>query len=242
MKICVAQTRPFTGDVQTNIEQHHRLIGEAASLGADMIIFPELSLTGYEPTLAVGLATSPDDHRFDTLQQLSTTAGVVIGVGMPTINVAGICISMILFQPGNTRQIYSKKYLHADEEPFFVSGDNLSGLILHKTNAALAICYELSVPEHAEQAWKNGSSVYIASVAKTARGMDQASNRLSNVANTYSMTVLLSNCVGLCDGDLCAGRSAAWDNTGKLIGQLNDRDEGILIVDTGTHQVLTRKF
>jgi len=72
--------------------------------------------------------------------------------------------------------------------------------------------------------------------------MDQASNRLSNVANTYSMTVLLSNCVGLCDGDLCAGRSAAWDNTGKLIGQLNDRDEGILIVDTGTHQVLTRKF
>ncbi len=47
MKICVAQTRPVKGDIQTNIDNHKRLIDLAISNGADTIIFPELSITGY---------------------------------------------------------------------------------------------------------------------------------------------------------------------------------------------------
>jgi predicted amidohydrolase len=49
MKICAAQTRPVRGDIQTNIDNHKKLIDLAVSNGADIIIFPELSLTGYEP-------------------------------------------------------------------------------------------------------------------------------------------------------------------------------------------------
>ena len=49
MKICVAQTRPIKGDIQSNIDHHKRLIDLAVSNGADTVIFPELSLTGYEP-------------------------------------------------------------------------------------------------------------------------------------------------------------------------------------------------
>ena len=52
MKICAAQTRPFRGDVQRNIAKHKKIIDLAASNGADIIIFPELSLSGYEPKLS----------------------------------------------------------------------------------------------------------------------------------------------------------------------------------------------
>ena len=57
MKIAVAQTKPVTGDIDSNIKNHITLATVAADNGADIIIFPELSLTGYEPSLAKQLAT-----------------------------------------------------------------------------------------------------------------------------------------------------------------------------------------
>jgi len=57
--------RPLKGDIQSNIKNHKILIDLAVYNGADTIIFPELSLTGYEPELAKKLATTPDDSRFD---------------------------------------------------------------------------------------------------------------------------------------------------------------------------------
>ena len=69
MKICVAQTRPVKGDIQSNIDNHKKLIDLAVSFGADKVIFPELSLTGYEPHLAKELATNQDDCRFSMLSR-----------------------------------------------------------------------------------------------------------------------------------------------------------------------------
>jgi predicted amidohydrolase len=60
-KICVAQTRPVKGDIQSNINSHKNLINLAVAIVAELIIFPELSLTGYDPTLAKELATSAHD-------------------------------------------------------------------------------------------------------------------------------------------------------------------------------------
>ena len=110
MKICVAQTRPIIGDIQRNIEHHKNFIALVGSYGADTVIFPELSLTGYEPTLAEALATQPADKRFDDFQTISNTEQITIGVGVPTKTRTGICISLVLFQPHQARQTYSKQY------------------------------------------------------------------------------------------------------------------------------------
>jgi predicted amidohydrolase len=237
MKICVAQTRPVTGDIQGNIDSHKKLIDLAISNGADVIIFPELSLTGYEPKLSKDLATNQDDSRFDDFQEISNTGQITVGVGVPTKNNTGIYISMVLFQPHKARQTYSKKYIHPDEEEFFIGGQSFTGLKVNQTNVALAICYELSVPEHAEAAFKSGAEVYIASVAKFVNGVGKAIDRLSEIANQYSVPVLMSNCIGQADGDECAGKTSVWNNKGVLVGQLNDTDEGILIFDTGTQNL-----
>lgn len=240
MKICVAQIRPIKGDVQSNVSNHRKLIDIAVSNGADTIIFPELSITGYEPELAKELATNPNDSRFNDLQRISDTRQITIGVGVPTKSDIGICISMVLFQPHRARQTYSKKYLHSDEEPFFVSGQSTISLLGNETDIALAICYELSVPKHAENASKSGARVYIASVAKSADGVKKAAKRLSEIASGYSMTVLMSNCVGHCDNFESAGQSSVWNDAGLLLGQLNDTDEGVLILDTDTRELIER--
>ncbi len=240
MKICVAQTRPIKGNIQSNIDSHIKLIDLAVSNAAETVIFPELSLTGYEPELSKELATNQDDSRFEVFQKISDTKQITIGVGVPTKTNAGVCISMVLIHPHKARQLYSKKYLHSDEEPFFVSGQSTVGSIGNKPNIALAICYELSVPEHTENAFKSGAEIYIASVAKFVNGIDKALTRLSDIANKYSMTVLMSNCVGQCDGHECAGKTSIWSNEGLLLGQLNDTDEGLLIIDTDTQEVIEK--
>lgn len=240
MKICVAQTKAAKGDILRNIENHKKVIELAVFFGTEVVIFPELSLTGYEPTLAKELAASQDDPRLDQFQIISDTNAVTIGVGMPTKSHTGICISMILFQPKQPRQMYSKKYLHPDEEKFFCNGQGLPVLINDRVKISLAICYEISIPEHAENAFKNEAKIYIASVAKFVNGIDKALKRLSETAQKYSMTVLMANCIGESDGNECAGKTSIWNSKGLLVGQLDGTHEGILIVDTDTNDVVEK--
>ena len=241
MKIALAQTKPVRGEIQKNIEDHLTLIEQAAANGAAIIIFPELSLTGYEPSLAKELAIDATDSRLDIFQQLSDAKQLTIGVGVPTNSPDGIHITMVLFQPNKPRQVNSKMYLHADEEPFFVPGNNLTGLVINDNPVALAICYEISIPEHSESACKNGAQLYIASVAKTVKGVERSLVQLRDIASKFGMTVLMSNCVGMSEDGECGGRSSAWNNKGILLGQLNDTGEGLLIVDTST-QACSEKY
>lgn len=240
MKICAAQTKPVKGDIHTNMDSHIRFIDLAHSLGADCIIFPELSLTGYEPTLSKELALDQADSRLDDFQNISNAGRITIGIGIPSKHKSGICISMLLFQPYKARRMYSKKYLHPDEEKFFIPGQNFTRLWVNKTHIAPAICYEISIPEHAERAFNSGAELYIASVAKFINGIDKALKRLSGIAGKYSMTVIMSNCIGRSDGGECAGNTSVWNHEGVLVGQLNNKNEGLLIFDTDTQNVIEK--
>jgi predicted amidohydrolase len=141
-------------------------------------------------------------------------------------------IGMVIFQPGASRQVYGKQYLHADELPFFTAGDRQ--VFLDGKRIALSICYELSVPEHAAYAAAGGASIYLSSVAKTAAGMAKALETLAATASGYSLTVLLANCVGHCDDFDCGGQTAVLNNKGEVLAVLNAVDAGMLVYDTGT--------
>ncbi|NJN21437.1 MAG: carbon-nitrogen hydrolase family protein [Leptolyngbya sp. RL_3_1] len=241
MKICVAQTRPITGDIAANCDRHSQFVMRAVALGADLIVFPELSITGYEPTLAKDLAVEVGDRRFDRFQTISDAHAITIGIGAPTQHQTGICISLLLFQPQQPRQLYSKMHLHGDEEPCFVPGPAATGLIGPNGQVALAICYELSVPEHAANAARNGAGIYLASVAKSVDGVVKASSRLRAIARDHAMAVLMVNCVGLADGMDCPGQTSVWNHQGTLLHQL-DSEEGMILYDTATQSVLGQRF
>src|ERR1700753_1352804 len=123
MKIAVAQTRPVKGEIETNISHHKKLIAFAVENGAGMLVFPELSITGYEPELAKELATTPDDSRFDDFQLISNGSRVTIGIGVPILGEQGVMIGMVIFEPNKPRRLYCKQHLHSDELPYFVAGE-----------------------------------------------------------------------------------------------------------------------
>lgn len=86
--------------------------------------------------------------------------------------------------------------------------------------------------------FSNGAEIYVASVAKPAGDVDRAIARLSAIACEYRMTVMMSNCVGVCDGWQAAGKTSVWNKQGVLLSQLNDDDEGIIVVDTVMQDVI----
>jgi predicted amidohydrolase len=250
MKICVAQTRPFKGDVRSNIEGHLSLIGLTAEWAVDAIFFPELSITGYEPGLARQLAMTADDGRLAEFQKLSDGMGMIIGIGAPLkvdrdgagalTGAQGVMIGMVIFRPGAPRMAYCKQHLHKDELPFFVPGKGQAYLDVGDVKIGLSICYELSVPEHTEQLSRDGSDIYLSSVAKTAAGVEKAGETLAATSARYGMAVLMSNCIGHCDDFDCGGGSAVWNRQGRLLGQLDRLHEGILIFNTQTEEVIEK--
>ncbi len=238
MKISIAQFKSRIGDINHNISQHCKFIDSAVNNNSDLIIFPELSLMGYEPALANELAMYPTDPSLTIFQEISNEGNIIIGIGMAVRVNHSVFISMLLFHPGAPLQIYSKQFLHPDEETYFSRGQN-DTILINNTNIALAICYELSVKDHAKIAFENDASIYVTSVAKTQDGVDSAIKRLNEITNNYSMITMMSNCVGICDGVDCVGNSFIMNKNLQIIDQFDNTSEGILSYDTNS-QALTK--
>ncbi len=238
MKIAVAQIRPIKGDITANIDLHKKLIELAVFYKANAIFFPELSLTGYEPELAEDLASHQDDERLNVFQHMSDTSHITIGLGLPTKGKSGVHISLILFQPNRQRQTYSKQQLHADELPYFTQGEEQIILTVNDKKIAPAICYESLQPSHSDNAAKLGAEMYMASVAKSQNGINKAVIHYPAIAKKFLIPVLMSNCIGYYDNFESAGQSSAWTKDGVLAGQLDDKNEGLLIFDTETEQII----
>src|SRR5262245_38845614 len=83
LSLAAAQTIPVRGDVDANLAQHIRLARLAAHEGARMVVYPELSLTGYELDLAGDLAFSAADPRLAPLADAAASASQILIVGAP---------------------------------------------------------------------------------------------------------------------------------------------------------------
>ena len=228
MIICLAQIASFKGDIQKNIEKHIIYVKEAIEHRANLICFPELSITGYEPELAESLSTPIGDNRFDVFQELADSGAITICIGYPLIVENGINISMQIFQPNSSRQTYSKQYLHSDEKPYFVEGKEQIIIEIEGVRIAPAICYESLIPEHFDKANEMGCDVYLASVAKPNNNIERANKYFSQLSKNKNIPILMVNSIGYSDNFLAVGGSAAWDSTGDLINCLNSECEGLL--------------
>lgn len=231
MKIALAQIKSEMGDVEANLTHHLQIVEQAASLNADLIIFPELSLTGYAPEHAQELAMELGDPQLTRFVEASAKYQLTIGVGIPVKTTGKPLIGLALFEPNDSVNLYEKHYLHADELSTFSSGENYSGCIGNSEELALAICYEISIEAHALKAKNRGAAVYLASVAKTRSGVINASARLAKISHEHQMVSLMCNCVGTCEGQEAGGRSGVWNSQGELLCQLNEHDQGLLLYD-----------
>jgi len=236
MKVAAAQIRSKAGDIAYNLNQHLRVVERAIELGLDLVAFPELSLTGYEPTLARELAHEPDDPRFAPLQSLCDKGSLVVACGVPLRVPDGVQIGLLWFQPSAARQTYSKLWLHADEVPYFVPGCEQRIFNWKGRRIAPAICYESLQRPHAEHAARLGADIYLATVAKSATGIAKARNHNPQIARDYRLTVVMANSTGPADTFLSAGGSAIWNLSGDCVAHLGDTGEHLVWYDLESRQ------
>ncbi|WP_209400139.1 carbon-nitrogen hydrolase family protein [Pseudozobellia sp. WGM2] len=232
MKIVLAQIRQIRGNIEKNIDLHKRFISLAIENEADAVFFPELSITGYEPTLANELKIGLSGKLVSDFQELSNSNQMVVGLGAPLELKKGLFISMLIFQPSRPLETYCKQQLHDDEKPYFSEGASAKILNLKDGKIGLAICYESLRESHLNQNLDLGANLYLASVAKSQKGIENACSYFPDKAKANKIPILLVNSVGYCDNFEIAGQSAIWNSEGKLIAQLPQTQEGLLIYDT----------
>ena len=242
MKTAVIQLRPYPGKIESNIAAHERALMEIAAHGVNLAVFPELSLTGYEPLLAQELALDDGDPRLSVLQKISNRFDMVVGVGAPIRKGGKIHIGLIFFRPNTSVLNYFKKYLHPDELPFFFPGENISILNVKQAKVAPAICYEVSCEEHRNAALAYAPTLYVASVAKFEKGMASALQTLQDLSRRSALPVMISNSIGSADNGICIGQSSVWDRSGNLLVQLGTEEEGYLIYDSQTDSASIHKL
>jgi len=240
MRVAVAQIQVVKGNIEKNIENHLKWIKQAIVLNADFVVFPELSLTGYEPDLAAQLATHKNDPRLDEFQKLSDENNITIGVGMPTREEGLVFVSMVIFQANMERINYSKQHLYPPEKTVFTAGKNPMVLPFDTEVVAPAICYEAGQEEHCAYAQQNNADIYVASVLSSVNGIDAELKKLRNIARDKKMVTFMANYVGKSGGYECAGKSSVWNEKGELLGQFGEKKEGMLLFDSQTKELLTK--
>jgi predicted amidohydrolase len=233
LKIAVAQLASDWKNIVANINKHITLIHKAIDEKAAAIFFPELSLTGYEPTQASNLTIDINENILYTFQHLADKHHITIGIGAPTSSKGQVNISMIIFIPNHLPHYQYKKYLHPDEEAFFKPGDNPNILKIEDKNIGIGICYEIFVAAHEEENFISAKDVYIASVAKSADRLKKSYKKLQAISTKYQIPVFIVNSVGPNDDFVSAGGSAIWNSKGEMIAHLDGQKEDILVFDIG---------
>ena len=231
MTFAIAQPLP-RNTVEENFRDHCRMLDTAAQQRANLIVFPEMSMTGYTREKAAELAFDVDDARLGPVKSAAASQHIIAVAGAP-IRMNGVLHigSFILF-PDQSQSLYIKQFLHPAEERHFSSSFDHDPLIRYRgERISLAICADIDHPDHARQASDRQSSVYAASIFFTPGGTSEAHDRMKACASTHSMDVLISNYCGTVWNMESGGRSAYWPRQGVLVGALPADEPGLLLVE-----------
>jgi predicted amidohydrolase len=230
--LAAAQCAIRAGAIDTNLSLHLRFMAHARRQGVDLLLFPELSLTGYEPTLAEALAQDLDSPLLTPLRNLAQQAAMTTVLGLPLrlANHTKLVIAAVVFGADGSMSAYTKQHLHPGEERHFSAGTGGDLLSIAGLPVALSVCADFSHPEHAQQAARQGARVYASSVLIGEGGYAHDSSLLQGYAKHHGMAVLMANHGGPTGGWAAAGRSAFWDEEGVCVAATAGTGDCLLIV------------
>ena len=228
--IAAAQSASVPGEVSQNVARHLRLGALAAGRGAHLLVFPELSLTGYELAIARSHTLRPDSPELNPLRRLAADARMTVVAGAPMGNDKDqLHITAFVFRPDGSVLTYTKEHVHQSEENVFTSGPGGPTLLVGEATVALAICADAAQPRHAARAAARGANVYAVGAMIDEAGYARKSALLKNYAVEHRMAVLLANYSGATGGEVSAGKSAIWSEDGELIVASAGTEESLVV-------------
>jgi predicted amidohydrolase len=227
--IAAAQIAAVPGDVARNIESHAHLVAEAKPHSVNVLLFPELSLTGYEPSLAARLAFLPGDPRLTPLVLLAREHQMTLVVGAPLAAHPRPHLGALVISATGEITSYSKNHLHPGEEVFFSPGTAPLLLPRPPHTIGVAICADLSHATHPARYASLGANIYAAGVCLTTRGCAADAALLQGYARAHQLLVVMANYYGATGGYDTAGQSAIWAPDGQLLAQASASGDGLVL-------------
>jgi len=216
LTVAVAQPSCASYDVAVNAVTHAATVRSA---GARVVVFPELSLTGYEldaPAITV------EDPRLAPIVEACAESGSLALVGAPVHGDAGRShIAMLAIDGTGATVAYRKMWLGTAESDRFAAGGKPAALDVDGWRLGLAICKDTGIPQHASDTAALGIDAYLAGILESAEDGDVLDERARRVATGYQVWVAMASFAGSTGGGYAqaAGRSAIWTSDGDMIAQ-----------------------
>lgn len=216
LTVAVAQPPCASYDVAMNAVTHAATVRSA---GARVVVFPELSLTGYEldaPAITV------DDPRLAPIVEACAEAGSLALTGAPVRGDAGRShIAMLAIDGTGATAAYHKMWLGTAESNRFAAGSKPAVLDVEGWRLGLAICKDTGIPEHASDTAALGVDLYVAGVLESAEEAAVQDERARRIASGHRVWVAVASFAGSTGGgfDQAAGRSAIWTSDGVVIAR-----------------------
>ena len=232
MKVATAQINCSLGDVEANLGKIRSFVSRAKDQGIDLIVFPEMSDTGYSMPVIQKHATSWNEGAVPRLQKMARQLSLAVIAGVSDRD--GPCIhngQVLIDTGGNIRGKYRKTHLVTaaplDERPVFTAGDAFVSCKFDMFNLGLTICYDLRFPEVCRAlAVDHGANVFINSSAWPFPRLEHLRILALARAIENQCYLILANRVGTDDGVTFCGTSAIIDPYGVIVAAASaDREE-----------------
>lgn len=251
-KLALAQINTVLGDVSTNLQKHLSLVDQAIIAGADLLIFPELSLTGYllqDMVPQVAIKPIKEDPIFSQLLQASQKIDIVVGFVQEDERNRFYIASGYLSQ-GEVVHVHQKIYLPTyglfDESRFFAWGDGVSAFDTRFGRFGMLVCedfWHASVPY---LLWQDGADVLIFCSASPGRGLSDeplidSARWVDHInrayASLFTTFVAHTNRVGYEDGLHFWGGAMVYDPNGEVLARAPQCEEMVLYCEIDLNQL-----
>lgn len=253
IKIALSQFNTKLGDIDANLETHLEQIKDAKARHADLLIFPELSLTGYAlQDLAVECAIKP--HRNDPVfKALLDAAGDELDLMVGFVQEDRrhrFYIAVAYLSQGKIRHIHNKVYLPTygmfDEGRFFAWGDTVRAFDTRFGRVGMLICEDFWHASLPYLLWLDGADILLFASASPGRGLHE-NPRLSSsewvehtnraYAGLFTAFVAHANRVGYEDGLNFWGGSTIYDPNGELVVRAPDFEPALTVAEIDLNQL-----
>jgi NAD+ synthase (glutamine-hydrolysing) len=252
VNITLAQINTHLGDVQSNLAKHLDLIHQASSAGSQLIVFPELSLTGYclqDLASSVAHVASTGDPIFKPLLEASQGIDIVVGfVEEDTRH--RFHIASAYLSSGQVVHIHHKAYLPTyglfDEGRFFAPGDSIRAFDTRFGRAGILICEDFWHASPPYLLWMDGADLFILTSASPGRGLGkqpalESARWVEDInrgyANLFTSFVVHSNRAGFEDGLNFWGGSTIYNPNGELITKGAYHEEALVMAEIDLEQL-----
>jgi predicted amidohydrolase len=252
MRIALAQITPHLGDVRKNLDLHLETLARAKKEKADLVVFPELSLTGYRlRDLVESVAANPATSReIRTLAARSKDVGIVFGFVEEKPGERGLFYnSAAVCAGGKVLHVHRKVFLPTfglfEELRFFAPGRNVTTFETPWGKTGLLICRDFLHFNTSYLLFAGGAETMIVISAAPGRGLSGggfASSRMwelmgEAMGRFAQMFVVYCNRVGFEDGVVFAGGSFVFDPMGRRLAQAAYFEPELLVQDIDLGEV-----